>query len=1390
HHNHEHFISRNQSIENIRSEIDNILVVLDDNQKAIAPIHHSTDNQSDNDDDDGIMEECQQIIRHHYMHRFCRSLNEQDQTRYSEINLQFLNNLLGQDIVCFCGRQFPHRNRQPFYQHLVIEHGTQYYQCTLCPGKFFQTFDDWLEHLKRDDGLATTSSENEEILRYLENDKIQKLRLWVDEFYRQTISMQLLFIDGYPYKWCTMCTIYQHHLAIVPHIQQLPLHPNKPPHSLDFNSEFEKRFDHQCKHLCYYRYVCTDCLQKYQSTTSQHPDDETNDLLSMKTYENCQLLSDINHYQQMFLSLISATTIRQHFQLKHSSSSCKLSTVSFKRWMSVDSLEYQLRKCYGHYGWNFDGERESYEFNDIRHLLQTHLLRKRKTKPFINVMTDNKSEWIRKLYQHYTYCSATVRPTISHKHIEQVLWHVSHLTKEQSNSTGRICTWEGCENILKTLQPIHLHNLVVSNLMKHTIQRKIYLMIEEIHSQMKQLRIEFSNEQMINVCIHTLIQMYRWMSESFRRQIKPMDEENRAIYHLQQHPNYLIELMFEICSKCNIPPSMESSKKFTEETNDESLVGTDENDDGCSIDSGIQLSPRFEKQLIQLAGPIGIDPLPQTNMITNQGKLKHLKTNQLSQFIQQIVLDNYFHSIRPIVAYDQISKSKSESNLHHFQHELNLMGSSGNDPIDQLYDDSDDVQSPSLLDQEKMSSYMKRYLRLIDIYDYSLEKELTECGPGCSMDNNNNDEHCINRDIVGDNQLFTEKANPTLCCLRQLKEGESTSHNNLDKHFSSKRDQKEQSPPPTKITTRKNSPKTMTETKCEKKHFDYHGGPPPRQPSDDDEKDSFSDVEDIFPSTLTPPPSSTRLTTTIVPVIDEDCNDEKSKLSSGHSNSPLPPMITTTMMNIHHPETNIKVNPLPMASPPLPPSSTPSNNEDDHQQHETINSMQINRILDEAKSIDNCNGTIIQQQHLALDHNSEKDFSTCSPLTSSGSSIIDSPSQHIHNQHSSTNMPRKAKCPSDQTTSPSNLNWDQKQSLPSNNNQSANNIITPSMSPFQQQQQRPLPPVQEVLQQIGHEQPQHSSSSTMMVANYSGQSSSYINHYNATQSAIDSSNNSILRQSLRQRNEASWNAWNSGQQIDCNAMTESNWNNQQQPICLANNNNSIGYYYASGQQPSLSTNAGSSMYAQTATSSTATRTANNNQLPVYNANNHNQYPDQQYQPNQYCQSSIMAAGGGGGYHRHSSSLPSGIVAANNTPPISSSPWINNTSMAPPLPPPTLGPIAHYSQYDPIAQQQSSAYYQPQGPSSSSTSSHDYNDNHFYKHQYCYRPANKDKIFEQLFNICSNFCLQFSSLIDDQLRSPSTSTTCTMPQQESLSQLFQMNINAVYSKWQTFSHYNH
>ena len=245
-----------------------------------------------------------------------------------------------------------------------------------------------------------------------------------------------------------------------------------------------------------------------------------------------------------------------------------------------------------------------------------------------------------------------------------------------------------------------------------------------------------------------------------------------------------------------------------------------------------------------------------------------------------------------------------------------------------------------------------------------------------------------------------------------------------------------------------------------------------------------------------------------------------------------------------------------MASPPLPPSSTPSNNEDDHQQHETINSMQINRILDEAKSIDNCNGTIIQQQHLALDHNSEKDFSTCSPLTSSGSSgnIIDNPSQHINNQHSSTNMPRKAKCPSDQTTSPSNLNWDQKQSLPSNNNQSAisnetnnnsmmiskaiqispihqqylfpkrslpddqqqqqqqsstnkrirtsattsntnhndnsihkntSDIITPSMSPFQQQQQRPLPPVQEVLQQIGHEQPQHSSSSTMMVANYS-----------------------------------------------------------------------------------------------------------------------------------------------------------------------------------------------------------------------------------------------------------------------------------------------------------------
>ena len=240
--------------------------------------------------------------------------------------------------------------------------------------------------------------------------------------------MQLLFIDGYPHNWCTMCTIYRNHFGLVAPIQISLKRKNTPNNNLDFDSEFEKRFDHQCKHLCYYRYVCTYCLQKYQQSTSQRKRNsnfnETNDLL-MKTYRKCQLLDDINDYGQMFLSFISATTVRNHIEQKHTTAEFK--NVTFKRWMSVDSLEYQLRKCYSHFGWNFDGELDSYEHEDIRRILQTHMVIKKKKKPFIKIMSENKSEWIRNLYKHYTECPLPKMPTISMNDLEEVLYFVNNL---------------------------------------------------------------------------------------------------------------------------------------------------------------------------------------------------------------------------------------------------------------------------------------------------------------------------------------------------------------------------------------------------------------------------------------------------------------------------------------------------------------------------------------------------------------------------------------------------------------------------------------------------------------------------------------------------------------------------------------------------------------------------------------------------------------------------------------------------------------------------------------------------------------------------------------------------------------------------------------------------
>lgn len=68
----------------------------------------------------------------------------------------------------------------------------------------------------------------------------------------------------------------------------------------------------------------------------------------------------------------------------------------------------------------------------------------------------------------------------------------------------------------------------------------------------------------------------------------------------------------------------------------------------------------------------------------------------------------------------------------------------------------------------------------------------------------------------------------------------------------------------------------------------------------------------------------------------------------------------------------------------------------------------------------------------------------------------------------------------------------------------------------------------------------------------------------------------------------------------------------------------------------------------------------------------------------------------------------------------------------------------------------------------------YDNNNNNSVQYC----SMNEIVQQLFSICANFSLQFTSLIDNIIY-PSSSTTTTIHRPESLTNLLEMNINAAY-----------
>ncbi|KAF7493729.1 hypothetical protein SSS_03788 [Sarcoptes scabiei] len=107
-------------------------------------------------------------------------IDTEDHNFNDTIMLDYCENLVDKEWICFCGESFNSRfwSEGKFYEHLMI-HATESYQCPLCLDHFSTDFDQHREHLEQIDRIETGS----DVMNYLLQDSYLMLKRWCDNFF-------------------------------------------------------------------------------------------------------------------------------------------------------------------------------------------------------------------------------------------------------------------------------------------------------------------------------------------------------------------------------------------------------------------------------------------------------------------------------------------------------------------------------------------------------------------------------------------------------------------------------------------------------------------------------------------------------------------------------------------------------------------------------------------------------------------------------------------------------------------------------------------------------------------------------------------------------------------------------------------------------------------------------------------------------------------------------------------------------------------------------------------------------------------------------------------------------------------------------------------------------
>ncbi|UXI22407.1 hypothetical protein NH340_JMT08350 [Sarcoptes scabiei] len=307
-------------------------------------------------------EEAFRIIEHHYFHRFCQSIDTEDHNFNDTIMLDYCENLVDKEWICFCGESFNSRfwSEGKFYEHLMI-HATESYQCPLCLDHFSTDFDQHREHLEQIDRIETGS----DVMNYLLQDSYLMLKRWCDNFFKFTIHRQLIFHhqNGLQCDRCRMCGLNKQFYGLVP-APKFPLTNED-----DEKDSLMKIIDHQCKHLVYYRYVCLICYNKYDRKNRKDLYEEMKQI-RFQTYDECVILDEIEEFELNYLTFPCKELIEKHIEKRHRSTFNNLDdeTIIFKRWMNIGIFESNLQKSYSEF-YKFNEEKRIYRKVDIQNIL-------------------------------------------------------------------------------------------------------------------------------------------------------------------------------------------------------------------------------------------------------------------------------------------------------------------------------------------------------------------------------------------------------------------------------------------------------------------------------------------------------------------------------------------------------------------------------------------------------------------------------------------------------------------------------------------------------------------------------------------------------------------------------------------------------------------------------------------------------------------------------------------------------------------------------------------------------------------------------------------------------------------------------------------------------------